>query len=110
MATTNARALVSRRNGAKSRGSKTLLASAEGGLQDAPGAELVRDCNGPCTMETLLRYRGSAFAEPFRSLEALKRLQAEAGATQIPASSADALAAPSNLSGTERTREVAAEQ
>jgi hypothetical protein len=83
--------------------------SAERGLQEALGQELIRDGNGPRTMETLLRYRGSVFAELFRSLEALKGLQAEVRGPQIPASSVDALAAPSNPK-TERTREVAAEQ
>jgi hypothetical protein len=41
-------------------------------MQNALGLELVRDCNSLHTMETLLRYRGSVFAELFRSLETLK--------------------------------------
>jgi hypothetical protein len=42
------------------------------------GLALVRDGNGPRSFDTLLRYRGSAMAELWRALRALKALQAEA--------------------------------
>jgi hypothetical protein len=41
---------------------------------------LTRDNHGPGAFATLVRYRGSVLAEFFRSLAALKALQAEAGA------------------------------
>jgi hypothetical protein len=44
------------------------------------GLAVIRDANGPRAIETLLRYRGSAYAELFRALGALKALQAEAAA------------------------------
>jgi hypothetical protein len=50
----------------------------------ALGAGLIRDGNGPRALETLVRYRGSVLAELFRSLGALKALQAEA--QDVPAS------------------------
>jgi hypothetical protein len=53
------------------------------GAGDGPGdgrqalaAGLVRDGNGPRALETLVRYRGSALAELFRALGALRLLQA----------------------------------
>jgi hypothetical protein len=58
-------------------------------------------------METLLRYRGSVFAELFRSLEALKGLQAETQRSPIIAASPDGLAISP---ATKRTREEAANQ
>ena len=42
------------------------------------GAALIRDGHGPRALDTLLRYRGSAQAELFRTLAALKTLQSEA--------------------------------
>jgi hypothetical protein len=45
--------------------------------QAALGAGLIRDGYGPRTLETLVRYRGSALAELFRALGALRMLQAE---------------------------------
>jgi hypothetical protein len=42
------------------------------------GLALVRDGNGSRSFDTLLRYRGSAMAELWRALRALKALQAEA--------------------------------
>ncbi|MGH6921874.1 MAG: hypothetical protein ACREJ0_29755, partial [Geminicoccaceae bacterium] len=39
---------------------------------------LVRDCYGPRALETLVRYRGSVFAELFRALAALETRQARA--------------------------------
>jgi hypothetical protein len=44
----------------------------------ALGTELIRDNHGPRALATLVRYRGSVLAELFRSLAALKMLQAEA--------------------------------
>jgi hypothetical protein len=41
------------------------------------GLALVRDSNGPRAFDTLLRYRGSAMAELWRALRALKALQAQ---------------------------------
>ena len=41
------------------------------------GLALVRDGNGPRAFDTLLRYRGSATAELWRALRALKALQAQ---------------------------------
>jgi hypothetical protein len=46
--------------------------------QAAFGLELIRDCNGPRALETLVRYRGSVLAELFRALAAFRRLQADA--------------------------------
>jgi hypothetical protein len=46
------------------------------------GLALVRDGNGPRAFDTLLRYRGSAMAELWRALRALKALQAEAARLQ----------------------------
>jgi hypothetical protein len=44
------------------------------------GTGLIRDNYGPRALATLVHYRGSVLAEWFRSLAALKLLQAEAGA------------------------------
>ena len=52
--------------------------------QAALGAGLIRDGHGARALETLLRYRGSALAEWFRALAALKRLQADAGPIDGP--------------------------
>jgi hypothetical protein len=41
------------------------------------GLALVRDGNGSRSLDTLLRYRGSAMAELWRALRALKALQAQ---------------------------------
>jgi hypothetical protein len=46
------------------------------------GLALVRDGNGPRAFDTLLRYRGSAMAELWRALRALKALQAQAQACE----------------------------
>jgi hypothetical protein len=61
------------------------------------GLAVIRDAHGPRALDTLLRYRGSAHAELFRALGALKALQAEAtggGNHQnlLPATAARALA------------------
>jgi hypothetical protein len=89
---------------------RRAASSAEDGMQNALGLELVRDCNGPRTMETLLRYRGSVFAELFRSLETLKRLQAETQGSPIIAASPDGLAISAIDPATKQTREEAANQ
>jgi hypothetical protein len=47
------------------------------------GLALVRDGNGSRSFDTLLRYRGSAMAELWRALRALKALQAQA-ADEVP--------------------------
>jgi hypothetical protein len=44
------------------------------------GLAVIRDAHGPRAIDTLLRYRGSAYAELFRALATLKALQAEAAA------------------------------
>ena len=51
-----------------------------GGSPHDLGLAVVRDANGPRAIDVLLRYRGSAHAELFRALAALKALQAEAAA------------------------------
>ena len=58
--------------------------------RDALGLGVIRDGNGPRTLETLIRYRGSVPAELFRGLGALKALEAQsdaadAGPTLLPA-------------------------
>jgi hypothetical protein len=53
--------------------------SADGGL----GLALIRDGNGPRSFETLLRYRGAAMAEFWRTLRTLKALQAEQAAMEL---------------------------
>jgi hypothetical protein len=60
------------------------------------GIELIRDNHGPRALTTLVRYRGSVLAEMFRSLAALKMLQAEAAgvATDLPLPGRSALTAP----------------
>jgi hypothetical protein len=61
-----------------------LLASYLERARGRPGEErdlglaVIRDAHGPRALDTLLRYRGSAHAELFRALGALKALQAEA--------------------------------
>jgi hypothetical protein len=62
------------------------------------GMALIRDASGPRAIDTLLRYRGSAHAELFRALGALKVLQAEAaalagGASPAPPAPRDGAAA-----------------
>ena len=52
--------------------------------QAALGAGLIQDGHGARALDTLLRYRGSALAEWFRALAALKRLQADAGPIDGP--------------------------
>jgi hypothetical protein len=47
------------------------------------GLAVIRDAHGPRALDTLLRYRGSAHAELFRALGALKALQAEAAANAL---------------------------
>jgi hypothetical protein len=75
------------------------------------GLELIRDCNGPRTLETLLRYRGSVFAELFRSLATLKLLQAGDGSQPHPlATLPHGLPASSIVPATKRTREDTAKQ
>ena len=61
---------------------ETEVFSVQGDLDDRYdrlGMALVRDGHGPRAFDTLLRYRGSAMAELWRSLRALKAVQAEAG-------------------------------
>ena len=70
------------------------------------GMELIRDNYGPRALATLVRYRGSVLTELFRSLAALRLLQAEARRRSEPGRPAGA----SNLAATERTREVVADQ
>jgi hypothetical protein len=41
-------------------------------FEDALALGLIRDCNGPRPLETLVRYRGTVLAELFRALAALK--------------------------------------
>jgi hypothetical protein len=53
--------------------------------QVALGTGLIQDGHGARALETLLRYRGSALAEWFRALAALKGLQADAGPIDRPA-------------------------
>ena len=86
------------------------VARGEGGTRDALGLQIIRDCNSARALETLLRYRGSVFAELFRSLETLKGLQTKPKVPHSPAASPDALAALPTVSETKRTREEAAEQ
>ena len=69
--------------------------------QAALGLGLMGD-SGARALDTLVRYRGSALAELFRSLDALKALQAER--RTLPALPAPAAAK------TEQTRESSAEQ
>jgi hypothetical protein len=45
-------------------GEHLRMARAERGMQDGLGLELIRDCNGPRSLETLLRYRGVRRAVP----------------------------------------------
>jgi hypothetical protein len=56
------------------------------------GLALIRDGNGARAFDTLLRYRGTAAAELWRALRALKALQAEAAAR--PAALPERLALP----------------
>ena len=58
------------------------------------GLALVRDGNGPRSFDTLLRYRGSAMAELWRALRALKALQAEAAPDQLGEAEPDMLRGP----------------
>jgi hypothetical protein len=58
---------------------ETEVFSVQGDLEeryDRLGMALVRDGDGPRALDTMLRYRGSAMAELWRSLRALKALQA----------------------------------
>jgi hypothetical protein len=74
--------------------------------QAAFGLGLVRDGHGPRALETLVRYRGSVLAELFRTLGALKLLQAGAQdghAAALP--DAGPAAAPSITTKTKQTRE-----
>jgi hypothetical protein len=59
-------------------------ADADPDPQAALGAGLIRDSHGTRALETLVRYRGSALAEWFRALAALKSLQAAAGSIDGP--------------------------
>ena len=82
-----------------------------GDPQEALGIGLVRDGNGPRALETLVRYRGSVLAELFRTLAALKVLQADA--REVPERDApDAAPAilPRPRATTKRTRGVPANQ
>jgi hypothetical protein len=82
-----------------------------GDPQEALGIGLVRDGNGPRALETLVRYRGSVLAELFRTLAALKLLQADA--REVPERDApDAAPAilPRPRATTKRTRGVPANQ
>jgi hypothetical protein len=58
------------------------------------GLALIRDGNGARAFDTLLRYRGTAAAELWRALRALKALQAEAAARPAALPERHALAAP----------------
>ena len=58
--------------------SELFALQGERGGSSRLGLALVRDGNGPRSFDTLLRYRGSAMAELWRALRALKALQAEA--------------------------------
>jgi hypothetical protein len=75
----------------RARRADRLEAGVLGGYRDAAapadpdprtrfGIGLVRDNYGPRALATLVRYRGSVLAELFRSLAALKALQAGSGA------------------------------
>ena len=65
------------------------------GRQAALGTGLMRDGNGPRALETLVRYRGAVLAELFRSLGALKALQADARTpVALPAIGREALSPP----------------
>jgi hypothetical protein len=87
------------------------VARAEGGMRDALGLQIIRDCNGPRALETLLRYRGSVFVELLRSLAALKLLQAGDGSQpHPPATLPHGLPASSIVPATKRTREDTAKQ
>lgn len=57
----------------------SYLKGMQGRYEDGPdlGLAVLRDAHGPRAIDTLLRYRGSAHAELFRALAALKVLQAE---------------------------------
>jgi hypothetical protein len=68
------------------------VARTERSMHESLGPEVTRDCNGPRALETLLRYRGSVFAELFRSLETLKGLQAQESTPRILAASPDEVA------------------
>jgi hypothetical protein len=76
------------------------------GPSAALGTGLIRDNYGPRALATLVRYRGSVLAEWFRSLAALKLLQAEARGPSGPGR----LVRASNPAATERTRETAPNQ
>ena len=81
--------------------------------QQALGAGLVRDGHGPRAHETLVRYRGSALAELFRALGALRLLQAEARSeTDLPAAVGAAERAPIILppAPSGRTRDLVRQQ
>jgi hypothetical protein len=87
------------------------VARAEGGMRDALGLQIIRDCNGPRALDTLLRYRGSVFVELLRSLGALKLLQAGDGSQpHPPATLPHGLPASSIVPATKRTREDTAKQ
>ena len=87
-------------------GSYLEAAATESDPRAKLGAGLVQDNYGPRALATLLRYRGSVLAELFRSLAALKRLQAEARQPSGLGRARRGLAP----AVTERTRESAAEQ
>jgi hypothetical protein len=84
-----------------------------GDPQEALGAGLIRDGHGPRALQTLVRYRGSALAELFRALGALRVLQADAGPE--PDRRSDTCAAERSPiilppAPTERTRDIPHEQ
>ena len=88
-----------------------LSADPAGERQAALGLGLIRDGNGPRALETLVRYRGSVLTELFRTLAALKLLQADA--REVPERDApDAAPAilPPPRATTKRTRGVRAHQ
>ena len=79
--------------------------------QVALGYGLMRDGNGPRALETLLRYRGSVLAELFRSLAALKLLQADpCVATDDSATLPSRVVAPQPVAKTKRTQKVVINQ
>ncbi len=68
------------------------------------GTGLIRDNYGPRAFATLVRYRGSVLAELFRSLAALKMLQA--GAPDLPEPVRAPLAAPAKETRTNPRRDA----
>ena len=72
-----------------------------GDPRDSPGRALVRDGRAAAAFATLVRYRGGAQAELFRTLKALKELQAAAAAADR---AADAMPPEPPVEGTPEPR------